>query len=736
MMAYGEYTFAGEANVTPFFEVMYAKREYFSDFGEPQLFPDVPPDNPFNICNPAAAGGVDCGLAWDALMNNPNLVNQYLSTYGCDPSSGGDCDRTVGAFDEGAYVEPIVTVRGDRNYTDIDADQLRFVGGVRSDIPFMTFGSLDNWTMELSGVYSKSSGESHRSGIRGDRLYVALGAYSSTGTPCEIDLPFNVSTGELTEDLASDAAPGCVPVNMFAPSLYDNLVGDFATAAEREYVFDSRDFDTEYEQTLVSYYMTGTLFEMPAGDVAAGIGVEQRDDEIRSLPDEVARDGLFFGFFSDGGAEGKKTTKEAFGEIELPLLAGKPAAEELTLNLSTRWTDDEYYGSAWTHSYKLAYRPVESLLIRGTAGTSYRAPNLRELFLRSQSGFLSLFDPCLIPDEALDEQTNEYIPQNDNREAEVLANCLANGVDPTVANNNGNNVYSMELAAGGSLDLDEETSDSWSAGFAWDQPFTEAFELNIGMTYYEIEIKNTIIEPSGQFIINDCYNSLTGNSAFCDRIERDLSDPTRPLISFLDQGFLNRDSETARGVDVNMAFDDTIDVFERPIGLGVDLSANRQLERSTLFIDEEGNRDEQDYAGEWGFPDWKFRLGVRADLDKWRATWETNYLSAVDTDPAEIDAFGSVFTNTATTCLGPPGGDVLCRDISSADSYMIHHVSLYFYGDVWTFGGGVRNLFDEEPPFVNEDEVLAFNNTPIGYGYDLRGRTYFFNIAASFGVGE
>jgi hypothetical protein len=37
-MAYGEYTFAGEANVTPFFEVMYAKREYFSDFGEPQLF--------------------------------------------------------------------------------------------------------------------------------------------------------------------------------------------------------------------------------------------------------------------------------------------------------------------------------------------------------------------------------------------------------------------------------------------------------------------------------------------------------------------------------------------------------------------------------------------------------------------------------------------------------------------------------------------------------------------------
>ena len=48
----------------------------------------------------------------------------------------------------------------------------------------------------------------------------------------------------------------------------------------------------------------------------------------------------------------------------------------------------------------------------------------------------------------------------------------------------------------------------------------------------------------------------------------------------------------------------------------------------------------------------------------------------------------------------------------------------------------IRNLFDEEPPFVDGTEILSFNNTPIGYGYDLRGRTYFFNIAATFGGGE
>lgn len=732
VMAYGEYTFAGEANITPFFEVLYAKRENFLDFGEIQLFPVVPARNPFNICNPAAAGGVDCGLAWDGLMNNPNFINQVMAVFGCNPGTGGDCpDQTIGPIGPAA-VQPIVSVNDDRNTTDVEVDQIRYVAGLRSDLPFLSMGSMNNWTMEFATVYSKSTGKSHRYGIRGDRLDHALGWNSSTNTPCENDLG---------APLADDVDSGCVPVNMFAPSLYpDGVVGDFATAEERNYLFDSRDFDTEYEQTLFTYYMTGNVFELPAGEVAIGIGFEHRTDEIDSRPDQVAEEGLFFGFFSDGGAVGEKTTKEAFGEIELPLLAALPGAEELTLNLSGRLTNDEFYGTESTYSGKLAWRPVESLLVRGTFGTSYRAPNLRELFLRAQSGFLTLFDPCLIPQEAINQLTDEYDPSLDNRDAIVLQNCLAQGVDPTAALPvGGTNSYSVELAEGGSLGLDEETSESWSAGFSWDQPFTNAFDLSVGVTYYSIDVDNTIIEPSGQFIINDCYNSTTGNSAFCDRIERDLSDPTAPLIDFIDQGFINRDNEKARGVDINVALDDEFTVFDRPVALGVDLWANRQLERSTLFIDEEGNQDEDDFKGEWGFPDWKFRLGVRADVDKWRVTWETNYLSGVKQDPVNVDEFSDIFGSAEiSSCLGPPD-DVLCRDYAQTGRYFLHHMSLYFYGDVWTFGGGVRNVFDQEPPMVDGSEssdVLAINNTPIGYGYDLRGRTYFFNVAATFGGGE
>ena len=55
-------------------------------------------------------------------------------------------------------------------------------------------------------------------------------------------------------------------------------------------------------------------------------------------------------------------------------------------------------------------------------------------------------------------------------------------------------------------------------------------------------------------------------------------------------------------------------------------------------------------------------------------------------------------------------------------------MSLYYYGDVWTLGGGIRNVFNEEPPTVDGNEVFAFNNVPFGAGYDYLGRQLFLNV--------
>lgn len=732
IMGYGEYVFEGEMNNTFFAEFNYNDRDFRANAGEAQLFPVVPANNPFNLCNPNAVGGVDCGLAEDALFTNPNFIAQFANNFAalcanfgvppefCTPATFGLLNGPIGPV----YTQPIVSVVGDRNLVSTTMEQMRVVAGFKGDLPFADWGSMNSWVYEVAFSYTESEGTSSRPGIRGDRLDHTLGWNSSTNTPCNNDLGFS---------LRDDVVQGCVPVNMYAASLYPVgvVTGDFATQAERDYLFDTRDFATDYTQTLVSAYANGFLFELPGGTAMAGIGVEWREDDIDSRPDDVARDGLFFGFFSDGGATGSKWTREVFGELELPLLAGRVGAEELTLNVSARYTDDEFYGSDTTYSGKLGWRPIPSLLLRTTFGTSFRAPNVREVFLQDQTGFLNIFDPCVIPEVARDPISGGYNPDLDPRDSVVLQNCVRTGVDPTQLDNNGFTVFSTEIARGGTPDLLAETSDSWTYGFAFEQPWFEAFDMTFGMTWYEIEIDDTIVEPSPQFLVNDCYNDPQFDSAFCDSIVRDADG----FFDIINAKYINRDKAKNSGLDINMNYDQNFNIGSQAIRLGVDLVVNRNSEASTTFLDDQGVPDFEDQHANLYYPKWKGQLGMRANVEDFRFTWVVNYIGDTHQQDEFIDDWDEAITGISDTCYGPPD-DVYCRDYADTDEYWLHSASVYWYGDTFTFGAGIRNVFDESPPLVDGTEYVAINRVPIGAGYDLFGRTYFVNVVWRPGFGK
>ncbi len=717
-MSYGEYTFDGDANVTPFYEFTYGSRESEHNGGGYQVFPSVHPLNPFNPCNPLGEG-VDCGLAINEFFAKQSFRDMVIEALGCDPGPGGSCDLSQRPRGPVA-AQPVVVIEGDRNITTVEVAQTRYVGGLRFDMPWLTWGSRGGWTAEFFISYTDSSGSTYREGIHEDRMAFALGNLSLAGVPCE---------AAPDAQIAAEDMVGCVPVNLFAPSVMDlDHQGAFATQAERDYLFVTREFDTTIEQTLVSYYMTGNLYELQGGTVAAGFGAEWRKDEIDSIPNQVAADGKFIHFSADQGAAGSKNVQEAFGEIEFPLIGNMKFANELTVNLSTRYTEEEYSGDAWTYSTKVAWRPISSLLIRGTKGTSFRAPNLRELFLRAQTGFLSVFDPCAVPTAAIDPITNEYIPEQDRREPHVLENCRNNGADP-LALIDGFTVYSVEIASGGALDLLPETSQSETWGFSFQQPFTNAFDLAIGGTVYDISIDDTIVEPSAGFIISDCYNSETGNSPYCQRITRETDGP--PRMTYIHQGFINRDNETVRGIDLNVAFSDTITLFDRPIQFGIDYIAHKLLERSDITITAEETRDED--VSEWYYPRYRHRLTFRAQFNQMRLSWNTRVLGRQDQHDDFEDAWSSVPERGSDTCLGPEEGDVLCRDIGSTDFYWIHSVSFSMARRDYFLNAGIRNVFDVEPPFVDGSEVFSRSNVPIGAGYDVLGRAAFMSFTYRLG---
>lgn len=744
VMAYGEYTFPGDANITPFFEANYSRAEVVSqNTGTPQIFPSVPGANPFNPCN--LATGVDCRAAENALRASLGVPGG-LSTGFSLPLS------------------PIFTIQGDRNNVDITQEQYRGVVGVKGDLPFIS----PSWTFEVSGTYSRSEGSSIRQGVREDKLAFAIGIdptadfdgdgvadNNGDGVADDYDDGVDFFGGNTPCDATSLANPGlalpdlttgCVPVNLFAASVLGTTIGDFATQAERDYLFGFRNFDTTYEQILLSGYATGNLFDLPAGPVGAVFGVEYRKDKINSTPSIEASNGLLFGFFADRGAVGSKDIKEVFGEIDIPLQADKPWVEELSLNLSGRITDEEFYGTAATYSIKAGWRPIAPLLFKFSYGTSFRAPNLRENFLAGQSGFQTLFDPCAVPDAAF--VNGAYNAALDTREATTLTNCTREGRDPTRVGIDQNNLNSLqspsvEITSGGSLLLNEETSRSITTGFAFEETFGDGYDFSLNFNYFDIKIKGAIVEPSSQFILNDCFARDDGaRSQFCDLITADTGATTRQLVTDIAAGFINLNQESVRGVDINAFFGKEVPMFGTLVDLGLNIRANHLIERSNVFIDDQGVATFDEDAGEFGFPKWTGRATFTADIDNVRFTWQTRYIGPVEQQADGIDPLDDAFGNLGTgflgdTCTGAGtanvvGDGITCRDVGFAGKYFTHTVALRYRADTWTLRAGITNLFDRNPPLVDSNEVFAISNTPIGNGYDLDGREFFMSINKTF----
>lgn len=764
ILAYGEYTFPGAGNITPYFEAMYTRAEIFGEnefFA--QIFPYVPDNNAFNPCNTDITG-VDC----------------RADTEGSLPGSGRSALGPIS-------VRPVFAIEGDRNNTDVTQEQYRGVLGVRGDLP----GIGSSWSFDASFVYSRAEGKSNVRGIREDKLAFALGIdptmdfdgdgifdnngdgiaddYISgqtignglisqiVGDPAAI-APCDASALMNPNAALADLTQGCVPVNLFAPSVLGSAQGDFATAAERAYVFGDRSFDTTYEQTVVNAFVTGDLFELPAGPAGVVLGAEYRRDEINSIASDVASNGLFFGFFADSGAVGSKRILEAFGEIDLPLIAGKPMVEELNLNFSGRITDEEFYGTNYTYSIKGGWRPVEPLLLKFSYGTSFRAPNLRENFLGSQTGFNTIFDPCAVPDDAYDAVTGTYDPAGETRDATTLANCTREGRDPTRAglqpdpSGTGSlppiQFPSVEVARGGSLDIDPETSRSITAGAAFEETFGDGFDVALGVNYYDIKVKDSIISPGAQFIVSDCYTREDAvRSPFCDRIT--VATTGGLLVSDVFAGFINLNEETVRGWDFNGRFAKDVELFGENVGFNLNIRANRLLERSSLFIDQDTLEPAfDDDVGEVGFQKWTGRATLSADIRDFRVSWTTRYIGPFgpdeDVDNPFRDVFGftpdGVFEGGTDTCLGggsrdaagvPDGvvaGDgVFCRPVDFGKEQFLHTASVSYRGDRFDVLVGVSNIFDTAPPQVSPfaPGITDISNTVLGAGYDYKiGRAH------------
>lgn len=381
------------------------------------------------------------------------------------------------------------TAISDRADEEVVVEYQRYVAGLRGDFN----GFLDGFSWDLAFQYSDSQGDYTEDFIYGDSIY----DYNFQTDLCA------TQNGGVT----SVTGRPCVDVPWFDPEL---LRGNYSQEVE-DFLFTRETGNTEYTQSSVEGYITGPLFELPAGTLSAAVGFLYQEDEITDTPSGIVLAGNAWGASSAGITTGKQEQTAIYGEVEIPLLADLPLVENLTFTASGRLTDINTVDETGDN-YRIAanWQVTPEIRLRATQGTSFRAPGLFELYLADETSFVrqGLIDPCInwaAPDTPTIIQTN----------------CAADGIPGDFVGG----AISADLFRGGGLGLLEpETSENFSAGFVYTPTYAD---LSVAIDYFDIEINDEITTLSAAQILDACYTSENfPNDPLCSRFDRNAPDAT------------------------------------------------------------------------------------------------------------------------------------------------------------------------------------------------------------------
>ena len=245
-----------------------------------------------------------------------------------------------------------------------------------------------------------------------------------------------------------------------------------------------------------SLTLTNTnLFKLPAGPVGfAGIA-EYGTSYFGLKADPLSLDGSYYGLHNTD-AVGSRSHEAVGYEFSIPVFS------KLTVTTAGRYDRYEYSDTSagkFTYALGVEYRPFQSLLLRGSLSTGFRAPDLSYLYAGmsgSSSGGTDYYQCRLANPE----------PGYD---------CL--GDSDFDASYNGR--------SHGSTALKDETSKSFTYGFV----FAPTPNFDISADYYRIKLNNEVEYQSSDEILRreaDCRLGMDvngapvdGGSSFCKQVD-------------------------------------------------------------------------------------------------------------------------------------------------------------------------------------------------------------------------
>jgi outer membrane receptor protein involved in Fe transport len=541
-------------------------------------------------------------------------------------------------------------------------------GGLRGD--FDLLGRNFRW--ETFGQYIRNREDTRN-----------IGTVNSARLSQSLDAVLN-SSGQIA---CRSGVSGCVPVNLFGVGALPSSAQGWLTPERNSYNI--------FERTVAGASVSGSLFDLPAGPVAVAVGTEYRRDDYqgRVSPFDQAGD---YGSASSNNVGGAFDVKEVFGEIRVPLLKDLPFVNALSIEGAVRYSDYSSVGGVLAYKAGAEYAPISWIRLRGAYNRAVRAPNVGELYAPISVGYTGGTDPC---------------DRSQTRSAARQAFCVSQGINQADIANFTQSALGLNQRGGGNPNLKAEKSDTYTVGAVISPPWVK--HLNFTVDYFNVKVKDAIIQPNVNQVLNDCFATLDASNPSCQGIVRDSSGQ----INYVTTQYLNVGYLKTSGIDAQMDW---------RVPLPVTLMGNQpqltvQAVASWMFNKTQktlASTLPQDCAGYYGagcssgtggfiLPDFKLNLSanIASGPVSWR--WVGRMIGGLDLYPTAV-------------------------------AYKTHVPAVWYVDSTVTFDigkkltlfAGVNNIADKQPPILGTT-LVGDANVDVSL-YDVAGRRYFVGASVRF----
>ncbi|TAJ92312.1 MAG: hypothetical protein EPO31_11935 [Gammaproteobacteria bacterium] len=501
---------------------------------------------------------------------------------------------------------------------------------------------------------------------------------------------------------------------------------------------------TRLTQDIIEATAQGKVWDLPAGELRAAVGLTRRTNEFQYYPDATReRNNIIdavVGSFGQANVKGETEVKEVYGELLVPVLTDTFLAQDLELELGARYSDYDTAGKVPTYKTLFSWTPIDWVRFRGGYQFANRAPNINELFLDASSTAVTTRGAEYCRSDTRELTGNH--PSNPNRAA-AQALCEALIGNTTTAFTADPNNYTGGRADGvmlqissGNRSLQSEEGETWTIGAVLRAPFEHAWlaDTTLAIDWYRAKISDAITQISAQTTYDLCFNrdgtsnptySIDDPNGVCRNIVRDATSGAALTVN---STFENTGTLDTTGLDIALNWRATIADLGLPSvpgDLGLNVSVTKLFEFQAQEFVGGAFLENADTLARGGLFDWRTVTTLRYNIDNIDVALNWRHLPSI---------LSSNYVTDPTTSVG------------GAEAYDVFNLTgNWNITEAWSISGGIDNLFDRQPNRIGAGQVfnIAAENgggqtisngngsTSAGY-YDVLGRRFFVNIKVQY----